>query len=251
MLDITTSLAIIAAVFATSILSGVLGMAGGMVLMGVLAWILPVEAAMVLHATSQFFANGSRALIHRAHIHKDSIRYYAAGLSVVFIFFALAAFVPNKILVFTILGIAPFLSFLLPKERKLDFTRPRHALFCGASVMGFQLTGGVSGPLLDMFFQNTHLTRHATVATKAATQALSHVSRFVYFGLIVSAAGVTAGLPWWIFATVIPTAIVGTNISKHLLEKISDRQFYKATQIALAVIGTVYLGKALALWLGN
>lgn len=249
MLDITTSLIIIAAVFATSILSGVLGMAGGMVLMGVLAWVLPVEAAMVLHATSQFFANGSRALIHRNHVHKDSIKYYAVGLACVFAFFAIVAFVPDKILVFTILGIAPFLSFILPKGKKLDFTRPRHALFCGATVMGFQLTGGVSGPLLDMFFQNTHLTRHATVATKAATQALSHVSRFVYFGLIASAGGITAGLPWWIFIAVIPAAIIGTNISKHLLEKISDRQFFRATQVALAVIGVIYLGKAISLWL--
>lgn len=250
MLTLSTSLFIICGVFVTSILSGILGMAGGMVLMGLLAWVLPVAPAMVLHAVSQFFANGSRAIIHRNHIYAKSLKFYASGLAAVFLVFALVSFMPEKMTVFFILGIAPFLSFLLPKNRVLDFTKPLHAFFCGVTVMGFQLTGGVSGPLLDMFFQKTKLTRHQTVATKAATQALSHVARFVYFGIIIANTGDFAGgLPWWIFVAVIPAAIVGTNLSKHLLEKISDKQFFKATQIALAVIGTVYLCKAFSLWL--
>lgn len=250
MLDLQTSLIILGGVFATSMISGMLGMAGGMLLMGLLAWVLPVAPAMVLHATSQFFANASRAIIHRRHIHTGSLKYYGSGLVLVFIVFGFATFVPDKMLVFFILGAAPFLSLLLPKSRKLDFTKPRHALFCGATVMGFQLTGGVSGPLLDMFFQNTHLSRHQTIATKAATQAASHVARFVYFGILVSAAdSITAGLPLWIFLAVVPTAIIGTNCSRYFLDKISDRHFYRATQAALAVIGGIYIFKAFSLWL--
>ena len=40
---------IIGSVFATSLLSGILGMAGGMILMAVLVALLPVATAMVLH----------------------------------------------------------------------------------------------------------------------------------------------------------------------------------------------------------
>ncbi len=250
MLDPQTALIILGGVLVTSILSGVLGMAGGMVLMGILAWVLPVSTAMVLHATSQFFANGSRAVIHRKHIHTSSIKFYAVGLALVFMFFALVKFMPDKILVFTILGIAPFMTFVMPKKVSLDFTKPWHALVCGATVMGFQLTGGVSGPLLDMFFQKTKLTRYQTVATKAATQSMSHVARFAYFGLLVSATDdMTGGLPWWIFAAVIGVAIFGTNLSKHILDRLSDKQFFKATQIALIIVGTIYIGKAISLWL--
>ena len=45
----------------TSFISGILGMAGGMILMGVLLALLPLPAAMLLHGISQLTANGWRA----------------------------------------------------------------------------------------------------------------------------------------------------------------------------------------------
>lgn len=250
MLPITTSLIIIAAVFMTSILSGILGMAGGMVLMGVLVWLLPVAPAMMLHATAQFFANGSRALFHREHIYFKSTWWFLAALLFVFALFAFASYMPSKLAVFTLLGVAPFLSFALPKKMKLDFTKPAHAFICGLTVMGFHLTGGVSGPLLDIFFQNTSLTRHQTVATKAFTQTLSHGLRVVYFGLISSTLhDGLQGVPLWLFAAVIPVAIGATSLSKKILDRLTDKQFFKATQVALLIVGCVYLAKACSLWL--
>ena len=43
------SLIIVATVFVTSLISGVIGMAGGMILMAVLVSLLSVPAAMVVH----------------------------------------------------------------------------------------------------------------------------------------------------------------------------------------------------------
>lgn len=59
---------LILVVFVTSTLSGVLGMAGGMILMAVLATTLPIAAAMMLHGAVQLTANGSRAWFLREHI---------------------------------------------------------------------------------------------------------------------------------------------------------------------------------------
>ncbi len=249
-MPITTSLFILCGVFATSILSGILGMAGGMVLMGILAWVLPVQQAMILHAIAQFFANGSRALIHRKHIFTKTLPYYFSGLALMLCVFTFISIVPNKLTVFLLLGITPFIAFALPKNIKLDFTKPAQAFFCGAMVTGFQLTGGVSGPLLDVFFQTRQLTRHQTVATKAFTQSVSHVTKFVYFGFVVSGfADATNGLALWPCLGVIPVAMFGTNLSKYILEKLSDKQFFKATQAALFTVGILYLYKALMLWL--
>ena len=55
----------IVSVLATSFLSGVFGMAGGMILMGVLVAFMPVSAAMVLHGAAQLTANGWRAFLWR------------------------------------------------------------------------------------------------------------------------------------------------------------------------------------------
>ena len=53
---------------ATAFLSGLFGMAGGLILIGVLLTILPLPSAMVLHAITQMASNGWRAFLWRAHI---------------------------------------------------------------------------------------------------------------------------------------------------------------------------------------
>lgn len=244
------ALFILASVLVTSLLSGVVGMAGGMVLMGALTWVMPVQHAMTLHATSQFFANGSRAFIHRSHIHMKSTKYYLLGLVVTFATFCIIIFVPNKIIVFGLLGLGPFLPLALPRKMKFDFTKPVQAFFCGILVTCFQLTAGVSGPILDMFFQKIAMTRHAVVATKAFTQTISHAIKFFYFTVIVPTA-LDAPLPLWIYLAIIPAAISGSHLAKHILNKLTDAQFYQATQRLLWSIGVVYLVKAALLMKGG
>lgn len=242
---------IVTSVFLTSILSGIVGMAGGMILMSLLAWQLDIPQAMILHATAQFFANGSRAVIHRKHIFFKTLPHYFLGIVLIFAVFMATFFMTNKILLFFLLGISPFLSLLVPKEKTFDFTRKSHAMLCGMLVTFFQLTCGVGGPLVDIFFQSRKMTRHEVVATKAITQATAHITKFVYFGFVVSSLGeiIDTGLPIWILLAVIPVAAFGTSLGKTVLDKISDKQFYGATQILLMGIGVLYLIKAAHLWL--
>ena len=53
------TLLILLAIASTAALSGVFGMAGGMVLIAVLALLLPIPEAMVIHALAQGVANGA------------------------------------------------------------------------------------------------------------------------------------------------------------------------------------------------
>src|SRR2546430_13078412 len=50
---------------ATAFLSGLFGMAGGMILIGVLLMLMPLPTAMVLHAITQMASNGWRAFLWR------------------------------------------------------------------------------------------------------------------------------------------------------------------------------------------
>ena len=61
-------LTIVATVVLTSMLSGVLGMAGGIILMALLVALKPVAAAMIIHGVVQATSNGSRAFLLRRHI---------------------------------------------------------------------------------------------------------------------------------------------------------------------------------------
>lgn len=53
---------------ASSFLSGVFGMAGGMVLLGVMLSVLDVAPAMLLFSATQTASNGWRAVLWREHV---------------------------------------------------------------------------------------------------------------------------------------------------------------------------------------
>ncbi|MBI3707351.1 MAG: sulfite exporter TauE/SafE family protein, partial [Proteobacteria bacterium] len=57
------ALALCLVMIGTSFLSGIFGMAGGMILIGVLLALLPLPEAMVLHGVTQMASNGWRAVL--------------------------------------------------------------------------------------------------------------------------------------------------------------------------------------------
>jgi len=57
-----------ATIVVTSAVSGVFGMAGGMILMGVMLWLLSVPEAMALHAVAQMASNGWCGLLWIGHV---------------------------------------------------------------------------------------------------------------------------------------------------------------------------------------
>jgi len=71
---------------ATSFLSGIFGMAGGMILIGVLLALLPLPAAMVLHAVTQMASNGWRAILWWRYIRWRPASAYVVGCAIVLIY---------------------------------------------------------------------------------------------------------------------------------------------------------------------
>jgi hypothetical protein len=72
------------------------------------------------------------------------------------------------------------------------------------------LVAGVSGPLLDVFFVRAELSRHAVVATKAATQSLAHLAKVAVYGAALSAGG--TGVPWLVVLLGVPLSVLGTAL---------------------------------------
>ena len=157
---------------------------------------------------------------------------------------------------YLLLGLVPFAAAVVPRRWALDVTKRGAAEICGVLVTLLNLTAGVAGALLDVFFVRTTLTRHQVVATKAVTQTLSHVLKLVYFGFVTDALSAGKGgaesvtLPWWIFAAVIPLSMVGTTAGKMLLDRMTDMHFRLWSQRITLGIGAVLLWRGLALMLG-
>ncbi len=251
MASFTSTLILLFIVLVTATVSGVFGMAGGLMLMGALTLAMPVSAAMVTHGAVQFVSNGWRAVLHRRHIDWRIILFYGVGSALAAAALALVTYNPTKAWVYLLLGLVPGLAWL-PKDRfNLDAAQPSHAIGCGLSVTGLNVLAGVSGPLLDVFFVRTSLTRHQIVATKAATQALSHTVKMIFYGVPLLAAPSTGLPPLWFFALAAPLAMLGAYLGGFVLDRMSDVNFLKWTRWIVTAIGVVYLVQAAQLFIAG
>ena len=243
------------AIVATATLSGIFGMAGGIVLMGIFLLVLPVGSAMMLHGATQAVSNGYRAFLTRDHIDWGIFLRYIMGAIVALAMLTAVSFVPEKAWVFMAVGSIPFIAVALPKQLALDITRPGVPLIAGFFISAINIVAGVAGPLLDVFFVRSHLTRYQIVATKAVTQTFSHLMKLVYFGVLVrevalASNGDLSTLPWWLYVMVIPCAMLGTAIGTKVLAKISETNFRRWSQWIVLTLGGICIARGLFLLLG-
>ena len=230
------SLSIGVVVIFTSIISGIFGMAGGLILMLILGTILPVQTAMILHGITQFFSNGWRAILWRQWIDWRILGLYTLGALPAIALPIFFAYVPEKPVMLITLGVVPYIAALLPKDSTLDATKTWHAIACGFFVAGLQLIAGVAGPLLDTFFVRSAMDRRAVVATKATTQALSHTLKVGYYGVLISQ---VPALGYDVYAAAIVAALIGTTLAGPVLEKMSNENFRKWTRMIVLVVGGI------------
>ena len=224
----------------TSFISGILGMAGGMIFMGVLLALLTVPQAMVLHGVTQLASNGWRAVLWRTSIDWRVFRGNAYGSLAALAAFTLVQLVASKPVALLVLGITPFIGLAMPERLVLDVQRRGHPVLCGVVCTGLQLVAGVSGTILDVFFVRSKMDRRAVVATKASIQSLGHVIKITYFGGLVGAAQ-RGSIDFWLGALMVALAITGTTLSRRVLERLTDASFRQWTRWAVMSTGVFYL----------
>jgi uncharacterized membrane protein YfcA len=232
-------------VLVTSFISGILGMAGGMILMGVLLAMLPLPQAMMLHGITQLASNAWRAAIWRRDVDFRIFKGYALGALVSLALFALVHLVVSKPVALIVLGVTPFVTLALPEKLHLNVERRGHPFACGLVCSALALTAGVSGPILDIFFVRSRMNRHRVVATKASTQSLSHILKIVYFGTILAVEG--SHVHPLLGALMVVIAITGTSFSQPVLKRMNDVSFRRWTRWTVMSIGVFYLVSGIAL----
>ena len=224
----------------TSFLSGVFGMAGGMILLGVLLSYFDVATGMILFSIIQLFANGWRALQWRSYVLWPIFGWYVAGAAISFAGMWMIAFVPDKAMVFLTLGLMPFAIEALPAVVRPNIEWRGVPFLTGVTTTVIQILSGVGGLFLDIFFQKSALDRKTTNATKAVAQSFSHVVRALYFG---SLSGI-GDVPLWAMGPAILLAIGGTSLAPFVIERMSDHGFRQWTRAIIFAISVVYLFRA-------
>ncbi len=232
-------------VLGTSFLSGIFGMAGGLILLGVLLMFMDVAPAMILFGIIQMGANGWRALLWRQHVRWELVGRYLVGATAAFLAMRYVAFIPDKALLYIGLGLLPFAAELLPPRYFPDITRPSGPYVCGIVIMVLQLIAGAAGHILDMFFQRSGLDRKGIVGTKAVCQTTAHLFRVLYFS---SFAGAFEGqVPLWSIVAALVLAFTGTSLAARVLEGMTDADFRTWSRRIVHAVATVFLVRGL--WL--
>ena len=158
------------------------------------------------------------------------------------------AYVPDKAVVYILLGAMPFFVDVLPKSMRPSIEWRGVPVFTGVVTTVIQFLSGVGGLFLDIFFQKSQLDRKTTNATKAVTQTFSHVLRGLYFGSIAGVGELSATM--WLPAIVL--ALIGAMAAPYVVERMSDHGFRQWTLWIIYGLSVVYLARGgWMLWTGQ
>lgn len=241
------------AAYLTATLSGVLGMGGGMLLVGVMALLLPATWVVPVHGVVQLCSNSTRTLVFLPHVRW---RYFAAYSPFLLLGVAGAAAIYILILDVDSLGalydadklewfkplIGLFLLLFLGWRRyKPTLRAPPLWLYAPlGAVTGFlAMFVGATGPFIAPFFLRDDFEKEEVIATKAACQMVGHglkIPAFLIIGFEYS-----AHLP--LLALLVAGVILGTLTGKRLLSRLDSKLFERLfigllTLLALHLIGS-------------
>lgn len=250
-MSLMSSLFLLVAVFFTAMLSGMFGMAGGFILMGVLVMLLSVPQAMVAHGMLQLVANFSRVWIWRAHINWRTLMFYFLGLGLAFAALMLIAWRPERHAVLLLLGMVPLVVWVPKDFFHIDATQPLHAFIAGVTVTALTTFAGVAGPVMNVFFVHARMTRHEIVATMSLAQSTSHMVKIAFWAVAAyhASQGQLHGLIL-LYLLAVPLSIAGSKLGSNILHRMSHETFVGGMKWLVSALGVIYLVKAFNLWPG-
>jgi uncharacterized membrane protein YfcA len=231
-------------VFLTSMLSGVFGMAGGLVLLWFLLLSFPATTAIAVHGVIQMTANASRAWLSRRFIIWRVVALMTIGVVLAALGLLMISYTPDVAIVSLLIGLMPLMVWMPKHWIYLDATRTSHALVCGLVSGGLSIAAGLSGPLIDIFFIRTRMDRRSVVATKAMIQVIAHIIKILFY--LGAALSLSRG-EWTIILLAAPLAIIGTTAGNVILKRLTDANFRAWTRWIVTVIGTFYFVQGLTM----
>ena len=226
----------------TSMISAMIGMAGGIMLLATMLCFMSHAEAIPTHAATQIFSNGTRVLAFLKHVDRSAFGRYVLGLLPgagigMLILWSLGQPDQSEPYLKTLIGLFILIATYLPRGAKSDGQSA--GWWWDFPLMGFvagtaALTIGAVGPLIAPLFARRGFSKDRLIATKAACQLATHflkIPAFVWLrDLDLSRLGPLALI---LIVMVIP----GTLIGKRTLSGISERGFQIAFKVALTAAG--------------
>jgi len=219
------------AAFATTMFGVVVGTAGGLVLLGIMAFVFPPAVLVPVHTFVQLGAGAGRAAILWRWIMRPTVIPFAIGAAVgaaagARIFVALPETWLQGIL-------GAFILFVtwMPRFGKMGSERGRFALLGAASTF-LGMFVSATGTLVAPFVLSASPDRRNHIATLATLMSIVHVAKLVGFAVL----GIAIGAYVPLVAAMIVAAMLGSWVGAVTVERMPERAFRIAVQAILTVM---------------
>ncbi len=231
---------LVVAAFAAAVLSGVIGMGGGMLLLAAMFCFLPHAEAIPTHAAVQLASNGTRTIAFLGHVDWRTVGRFCLGAApggALGILLLMSVGQPRQSEPYlkAAVGVYILLAAHLPRARKQttagkwwDF--PLLGLLAGTAA----LTVGAVGPLIAPLFARRSFVKERLVATKAVCQMILHAVKIPAFLWLRT---FDYQRLTWITLAMIAVVIPGTLLGKRLLSRVSEADFIVLYRVALTIAG--------------
>ena len=225
------ALALAAAAVGTTFLGTVTGTAGGLLLLAIMTFFLPLIALIPVHTFVQLGAGTSRTFLMWRFVRKDLLLPFAAGTAVgafggMHVFVTLSSEMLQAILGGFILAVMWMPRLALGGPERLRFA----ALGAVSTFLGIFVSA--TGTFLSPFVAHANPERHRHVATIATLMAITHLAKLAAFGAIGLAIG--AYLP--LIALMIAGTVIGNWTGRKMLDRIPERAFRFVFQVLLSLL---------------
>ncbi|MDB5969256.1 MAG: sulfite exporter TauE/SafE family protein [Hydrocarboniphaga sp.] len=215
-------LGLTAAAFCTAALSGIAGLGGGTILIGLFyaAGLTPVQA-VPLFAAVQLVSNGSRVLAYVRHVHWGATGWFL--LASVPATFVVAPWIEriDANWVQILLALLILVSLIPARGGEARAPLPPRTSFIVAGLLNgaFGLVVGATGLLVGRLFLRPEWRRETTLGTMALTQALGHLLRVLAYGFVGFSAFTQPRLLLALCAAVIAGTWLGRRLNAYLDEE--------------------------------
>ena len=219
--------------FLTSALSGVTGLGGGTILIGVFfaLGLTPVEA-VPLFAAVQFVSNSSRTLAYVRHVEWHGAGWFALALvPATFVIAPFAQLADVDVVRLILAGL--ILASLLPSAHNAAPLPPRPSfILAGLLNGGLGMFVGATGLFVGRLFLRPEWSKETTIATLAFTQVLGHGLRVLAYGVV----GYSAFARPELLIPLCLAVIAGTWTGKHLNARLSAERFTLVFKLVLLIL---------------
>ena len=236
------ALLLVVASFFTSALTAAFGVGGGIAMLTLMGFFLPVAALIPVHGAVQLGSNTGRAWHQRANIRFDIAAPFIAGSllgAIAGVFFVFQ--IPDAVLKLMLgLFVIAVTWTKLPGAEKLSTA----GLAVGSAVLALlSMFVGATGPLLSaLLAQILAGDRKALVATHAAGMTVQHALKIIVFGFAGFAFG--AWLP--LIALMVLSGYLGTVYGTRWLERLPEETFRRWFRIGLTLLALDLIRRGIA-----